>query len=74
MANVAYTYDWLEEEYLALWLAEEHVVEAVLGDPDPSGSARDRGNSAAGGGAAAEETDDQVLVDMMCGTLLRIEF
>lgn len=35
------TYVWVGEEWLATWLAEERVVEAILGhsDADPSGTA-----------------------------------
>lgn len=28
----AYTYDWVGEQWLATWLAEERVVEAILGE------------------------------------------
>lgn len=38
-SGTGYTYEWLDEEYLASWLHQEHVVEAVLGDPDPSNTA-----------------------------------
>lgn len=28
----AYTYEWVGEQWLATWLAEERVVEAILGE------------------------------------------
>lgn len=48
-------FDWLEEEQLAQYMAVEHVVEAVLGDPDPSGT---------GSGDAASEREAE---DEVCG-------
>lgn len=51
-------YDWLEEDRLARWMSEQHVVEAVLGDPDPSGTRSvNSGNTSARSG---EEGDDEV--------------
>lgn len=48
-------YDWLEDDWLASWLSTEQVVEAVLGDPDPSGS-----GSVDGGVSVGDKDDDQV--------------
>lgn len=58
----SYTYDWLGEDRLASWLSGEDVVEAVLGDPDPSSN---NGSAAVadgdgGGSAEADRADDQV--------------
>lgn len=48
--NSGYTYEWLEEDWLASWLGDEQVVEAVLGDPDPSGTGRANGDGSKGDG------------------------
>lgn len=50
-------FEWLEEEQLAHWMAGEHVVEAVLGDPDPSGTGS---LSSSGNGASEHEADNEV--------------
>lgn len=68
--NAAYTYEWLEEDWLASWLGDEQVVEAVLGDPDPSGTDRANGASSRGDGA-----DDQVSFDTArFGCVIRFRF
>lgn len=40
--GVSHTFDWVREGWLASWLAEERVVEALLGeseqDADPAGT------------------------------------
>lgn len=33
----AITYEWVGEQWLASWLSEERVVEAILGDSDGVG-------------------------------------
>lgn len=51
----AYTYDWVGEQWLATWLAEERVVEAILGeschDADTAGAtaAANKGEGSQGG-------------------------
>ena len=51
----AYTYDWVGEQWLATWLAEERVVEAILGescqDADAAGTtgAAKKGEGSQGG-------------------------
>ena len=46
-SNVGYKYEWLEEEFLARWLSKEGVVEAVLGDPHPTGTKEVDGSDSA---------------------------
>lgn len=59
----AYTYDWVGEQWLATWLAEERVVEAILGescqDADAAGTtgAAKKGEGSQGG---RDKLDHQV--------------
>lgn len=53
--NANFTYEWLEESWLASWLTKEQVVEAVLGDPDPSGT-----HGATGIDSVGDDSDDRV--------------
>lgn len=62
-------FDWIEEEQLANWMEEQHVVEAVLGDPDPSGAGGGgSGGSGIGGGAdSADGGGDEVCAENILG-------
>lgn len=58
-----YTYEWVGEEWLATWLAEERVVEAILGescqDADTAGATAAAKNGA-GSQGGRNELDHQV--------------
>eukprot|EP00903_Cladosiphon_okamuranus_P019913 g18301.t2 len=62
----AYTYDWVGEQWLATWLAEERVVEAILGeacqDADTGGAtaAATKGEGSQGDGDDRDKLDRQV--------------
>lgn len=68
----AYTYDWVGEQWLATWLAEERVVEAILGescqDADGAGAtaAAKKGEGSQGG---REKLDHQVIYVIPSGCL-----
>lgn len=62
----AYTYDWVGEQWLATWLAEERVVEAILGgscqDADTGGAtvAAKKGEGSQGDRDDRDKLDSQV--------------
>lgn len=58
----SHNYDWLEESSFASWLRKEGVVEAVLGDPHPTGRNNTGGNGSGSGGgdSVLESSGNQV--------------
>lgn len=53
----AITYEWVGEQWLASWLSEERVVEAILGDSAGVGQSETAEDVAAAAAAAAKHGD-----------------
>lgn len=63
--NGGHTYEWIDEEWLASYLESGQVIEAVLGDSDPSGT-----REASRDGLKGDQAADQVCVWTLCGVLV----
>ena len=63
--NGGHTYEWIDEDWLASYLESGQVIEAVLGESDPSGA-----GAASQDGLTGDQAADQVCFSCGRGPVL----